>query len=90
MAVRVNGSIKQWSRIDPTHDHLLSVVLKKKIIELQLIYNVVFISRVQQRVRLSIYTRTLFHVLLHCCLLEESNTAPCAVQQDLAIYPFYM
>ena len=34
MAVRVNGSIREWSLIDLTHEHLLSLVLKKKIIEL--------------------------------------------------------
>ena len=52
------------------------------IIEVQLIYNVVLISAVQQMIQVSIYYTFFFTMVYHRIL----NIVPCTIKQDLVVY----
>ena len=57
-------------------------------IELQLIYNVVLISAVQKSdsvIHMYTFFLIFFSMMVYCRTL---NIAPCAIQEDLIVYPF--
>ena len=60
-------------------------------IEVQLIYNVVLITAIQQSDSvIHIYTvffKIFFSIMVYHRIL---NIVPCAIQQDLVVYPFYI
>ena len=56
-----------------------------------MIYNVVLISGVQQSDSvIHIHIFILFQILSHIDYHRILNIVPCAIQQDLVVYPFYI
>ena len=71
----------------PRQEYKGGHVLYLLFIEIQLVYNVVLVSGVQQSDSvILIYTHTLFHILLHYCLLQVTNIVACAIQTLLFIF----
>ena len=69
---------------------LLQYIFKMYFIEVQLIYNVVLTSTIQQNDSVKhIYTFffIFFSIMFYHRIL---NIAPCAIEQDLVVYPFYL
>ena len=71
---------------------IYSSIFFKKNIEVQLIYNIVLVSAVQKIDSvLHIYIYIHFLILFSLMVCHKIlNIIPCAIQQDLAVYPFYL
>ena len=58
--------------------------------EVELIYNIVFISAVQQSGSVMHIWTLFFYILFHYGLLQILNIVPWAIQKDHVVYPFHV